>query len=153
MSTVKKAKKLGFPEFLDSLGLPKFSSYRRLAESVAAAYSDCLPENVMPPKYSDYGTGRNLSYLAPDTVKLKDSAFLFKIIGQYNGFDPKTALHELIDVFGEEAEVRIAREGSPCVYIKATHNIWLGRRSKVDVITADEFSFDPEHGAFRVWWD
>lgn len=146
-------KKIECGEFIKQLGFGLYGAETRLAMSVAAAYSDCLPENVKPLKYSDYGSGRNLSYLAPDAINLKSAKPLFDIIGEYNGFNPETSLAQLISVFGEDAKVRIAREGSPCFYITPARAVWFGRRSKIDELGADEVSFEPDTNTFRVWWD
>lgn len=146
-----KPKKIEFHDYLKELGIKNYTNLQRLAESVGAAYSDCRPDHVRACEYSDYGTGRNLKYLALETCELKDCAPLFKLIGGYNGFDPESSLANLIEVFGEDATVRIAREGSPCIYIMPKRNLWFGFRGKD--VKADEFCFDPNMGMFRVWWD
>jgi len=102
---------------------------------VALAYADCW----------DYDNGkRNLdfkgAYCNADTF-LQQAEFT----GAYNEFDMVTA-NALVKYFGKNAQYRLAREGSVCVYIKG-----YTRCPSYGSFDADEI--DEENKEIRLWWD
>lgn len=143
MKKQTKTKQVDFKHYLKQMG---FNTFDRIAPKVANAYSDCLPEVV-----STDGLERDLDFIQHETVKAKDLEKYLMLIGQYNDFIPQIASKEIVETFGENAEVIIARESSVCLYIKPEHNVWFGRRCKP--ITCDEYSFDTTLNMFRLWWD
>lgn len=111
-------------------------------ERILAAYSD-LHKDLL----SDH---RNLNFIELDSLDAKNFLLIGKIIPSYNEFNGNTTPQKLIDLFGE-AEYLVAREGSPCFYIKPKH-LWLGRGQDFESV-ADEVSFEGTLGMFRVWFD
>lgn len=68
----------------------------------------------------------------------------------YNDFNADAA-QRVVFFFGSDAHYVIAREGSPCVYVKPVKRSWFGRGVNIASL-ADEVSYEGA-GIFRVWWD
>lgn len=132
---------------IQSLGLK--DSY--LGCYIAAAYADCLPDYFEYDLEGCYGAGRHLKFLLPEPIVAKDLAPYLMLIGDYNGFRPSKAAKELVESFGDDALVFVAREGSACMYIRPQGDVWFSRNELK--LSADEVSFDAKLGMFRVWWD
>lgn len=130
-------------------GLRKFSSAFDVCVRAICAYSDCQPE--------DMGLERDLNYFDKCPVNADEIILIMaaSIPDGYNGFDPNKSTKAIVDVFGGDSKYFVAREGSPCIYVKPTKgNIWLSEtRSKMQDIGADEILFDADLGMFRIWWD
>lgn len=140
---LKQVKKLQLDEYAQSLGLSKWNS---LVLHVAEAYADCLPENV-----ETEGLSRNLNYFATAPVSASALHPYLLLIGEYNGFRPARVFEDIRTVFGEDAVVFIAREGSPCLYVRPKSRVWFSRG--IPKLSCDEFSFEADLGIFRLWWD
>ena len=115
---------------------------------VLEAYSDCLPETV-----SSEGLERNLKFFSKDLVPLIQAIQIMKLATPqgYNDFEAEKCVG-LLEIFGDTAKVFIAREGSVCMYIRPSKNVWLSRGHEIEKI-ADEIYYDTELNAFRLWWD
>lgn len=116
---------------------------------VVAAYSDCLPETV-----NADSIGRNINFLSNRALNLTEATKVMRLAVPfgYNRFDVEEAMHAIAAVFGENAQVLLAREHSVCMYVKPSKNVWLSR-GEVEVGLADEVSFVTDLGMFRIWWD
>lgn len=109
-----------------------------------AAYRDC--NNYVGKKE------RNLSFLCatPLTAEALTTLMPLIVVDGYNYFDSVKSIRLLTKAFGN-AEYFVAREGSVCIYIKPSSNVWLNRKPMI--LDADEFSYDVEKQMFRAWWD
>lgn len=117
----------------------------KLRDLIHAAYADC---NGMHEK----GVERNLDFKAPKSVGGAEAMGLMDACCPYgyNGFNSEV-MAEVVKKFGDNAAYTIAREGSPCLYIKPVNRVWLNRDESI-LKLADEVSFEPS-GTFRLWWD
>jgi hypothetical protein len=72
--------------------------------------------------------------------------------GGYNTMN-KESLVKIAECF-DDAEFYLGREGSPVLYIKPKTRLWFGDRRHTEIGTlADEVSYEPSVGMFRVWFD
>ena len=114
---------------------------KHVAEMMSA-YSDC----------NEYSGERDLDYRCEVAMTHAELLIAFEALTPdgYNNFDPKVSIPKVIQVFGEDAEYFVAREGSVCVYVKPKRPcVWLNRWE----IGADELSYSPITHEFRLWWD
>lgn len=136
-----------YRKHIDSLGLKQ--SY--LGCYIAAAYSDSMPNCFEYDLQGCYGEGRHLKFILPESIPVAELEPYLMLIGDYNGFNPKKAVTYIRKMFGEEARVFVAREGSVCLYVKPSKNVWISK-NKVEA-DADEISYCNDLNMFRVWWD
>jgi hypothetical protein len=98
---------------------------------------------------------RDLNFFCELPLKAEQLKGVFQVVtpNGYNNFDADKSSDLLTEVFGD-SEYFIAREGSPCVYIRPkSGNIWF-RAEELDLMSnCDEFSYDADKKMFRVWWD
>jgi hypothetical protein len=127
-----------------------YKVYQDEERRILKAYSDC----------NDIAAGeeRQLNFFCPYAFNLAEAkTILHKALPEgYNRFEAETAIAELDAAFGKDAKVFIAREGSVCIYVKPANVVWIGSGRPADltkVLNADEVSFQPELGMFRIWWD
>jgi hypothetical protein len=121
-------------------------SKKELLIEVMKSYADC----------NSYIKGRNLDYRASEAVNSDD---LIEIINKaipdgYNNFNSQS-LNQIASIFGIKAQYWIARENSPCLYVKPdpTKIVWFNRpRIGVEELGADEMTLQPD-GTIRLWWD
>ena len=117
-----------------------------VAESdLAAAYSDCHKHHR-----GSYIPERNLNFCCPVTVDLAEAQrLLHRYVPGYNEFDPK-----LLKGLPTACRVRLAREGSVCLYVETTAVL-----DKVQIrqdLQCDEFDLYQVFGevrTYRLWWD
>lgn len=104
---------------------------------ILQAYADC---------HMDWEIGskiRNLNFRASQAVDPKTAkAILEKAMNGYNSFTP-----DLLDLFPEDCQITIAREGSVCLYVKPGKK----KLPKGKEINADEI--DKYGEEIRFWWD
>lgn len=119
-------------------------AYELAEHRLAGAYSDCHRHNP-----GGYIPQRNLDFCCPVTVSLPEAIRLLgRYVPGYNAFDPA-----LLKVLPPKCRVRLAREGSVCLYVetRAPLDHTLRRRLK-----CDEFDLYQQHGQtrlYRLWWD
>ncbi len=116
------------------------------------AYADChgKGEYDYRAERSVEGYSRNLEYRSPGTVSVTDAVAIMKAaIGSgYNEFKP-----ELLRLLPKQARVRLAREGSVCVYVETISD---GLEELQEKMKADEFDkTETTNGVntYRIWWD
>ena len=85
---------------------------------------------------------RNLNFQASEFVS-RDEAFaiLDEVVKSYNEFRPS-----LINYFHKDHKIKIAREGSVCLYVQGKD---LPSQRE---LMADEYD-TMEDGSTRIWWD
>lgn len=134
-----------FDSLVESLNLSTFT--RAKFFRVIAAYADCC----------EVEAERNLSYFEAESFSVEEATKVLNaaIPHGYNAFNADVCLKRIETAFGKEARIFIAREGSVCLYVKPSTNVWIGcgRASDATRVRADECSFNPEMGLFRLWWD
>lgn len=113
-----------------------------VAYHTMSAYSDCHQEKGY--------ASRDLNFKAVASVA---GPYLLELMGRavpegYNGFTVEGALQRLVDACGPKAKYYIAREGSPCIYVKVPK----GTRVLFWCTNADEVSLEAD-GTLRFWWD
>jgi hypothetical protein len=126
-----------------------------VSNEVAEAYADCWDykpgdKAFDPMEWKNVADRRNLSYLATRWLPRDDAKWIMEQwVKGYNNFTP-----DLIDRFPEEAQIRIARESSVCLYVKLP---W-GCKKKLPTakrVMADERDevFSVGSMCVRYWWD
>lgn len=104
-------------------------------KEVKAAYTDCWMDGDEAYKL------RNLHFRASSPVSRDEAREIMqKYVPGYNAFEP-----ELIKKFPKDSQIVIAREGSVCLYVKAS------KYPSVKAVKADERDRDGEF--MRYWWD
>jgi hypothetical protein len=117
--------------------------------AVMAAFSDC--HGQLP------GVERDLNFRSAEVFNADELVAVFRAATPdgYNNFD-SSVVETLTKTFGEHAEYFPAREGSPCIYVRAPKDsrLWLDRaqRGVAGLLAVDEFSLESD-GALRLWWD
>lgn len=108
---------------------------KEIEQEVMLAYADCRD-------HSDYAMEiRNLEFKASDFVSRDEAKrILLKANVYYNAFEP-----DLLNRFPKDCKIKIAREGSVCLYVKG--NKLPKARSFADEI--DKW----DDGTVRYWWD
>ena len=109
-------------------------------KSIMDAYADSQNR----PEKEGYRV-RNLNFRAAQPVSRDVAkAILNEAIPHgYNEFQA-----ELIGLLPEDAQVTIAREGSPCIYVKGKLDKNLQGKMKTD-----EFDYEAGADETRIWWD
>lgn len=109
----------------------------KVEKEIMAAYADCWMDGEAGYKR------RNLQFKSNTFVSLPDAKrIVAKAIPQgYNEFNAA-----VLDKFPDYAKFKIAREGSPCLYVKGR---LLPNR---ECVGADEMN-DQSDGTTRFWWD
>jgi hypothetical protein len=126
-----------------------------VSKEVAEAYADCWDYNpgsrvFDPDAWQRVAARRNLAYLATRWLPRDEAQWVMEQwVKDYNNFTP-----DLIARFPEEAEIRIARESSVCLYVKLP---W-GCKKKLPTakrVMADERDevFSVGSLCVRYWWD
>lgn len=83
---------------------------------------------------------RNLNFLAPYPVNKEEAINIMKAavpIG-YNSFKA-----EILAKLPKDSQIKLAREGSVCVYVKTKHSIPKLKENERSV----------HNGWIRIWWD
>jgi hypothetical protein len=126
-----------------------------VSNEVAEAYADCWdyhpPQGVMlGPDWDAVSKRRNLDFLASRWLPRDDAKWVMEQwVKDYNEFSP-----EVIDKFPAEAEIRIAREGSVCLYVKLPYGCKkkLPCAKRVAADECDEMLL-LSSPCVRYWWD
>jgi hypothetical protein len=106
-------------------------------KEVKRAYADCrLGVRGMKIRNLDFKASEPVS--VEDAIEILDKAHVY-----YNAFKPS-----LLKNLPPDAMVRIAREGSVCLYLSG----FKFRKEMLDVMGADEFD-DMGNGEYRMWFD
>lgn len=121
------------------------STFEVVLKQALAAYSDCHEEGI--------DQERDLNFKASHAVSGASFVDILKRCCPqgYNGMDA-AAIENVRALFGDDAEYVVAREGSPCVYVKVNSRVWLDRAVVLQDLRADEVSFEGNN-VFRIWWD
>jgi len=128
-----------------------------VSKEVAEAYADCWdyhPKVSAPyidvPAWEAMEQRRNLEFFASRWLPRDDAQWIMEQwVKGYNNFAPS-----VIGMFPEAALLRIAREGSPCLYVKLPY----GCKAKLPTakrVLADERDevFLQSSRCVRYWWD
>lgn len=107
-----------------------------------SAYSDCHSEKEFGPENLNFKATAAVSW--PYLLLIMSRA----IPGRYNAFEVERSLGRLVKACGPKAKYYIAREGSPCIYVKVPK----GTRVPFGCTNADEVSLEAD-GTLRFWWD
>ncbi|KKM89105.1 hypothetical protein LCGC14_1251980 [marine sediment metagenome] len=91
---------------------------------------------------------RNLSFKASQPIGPGELSDVLAIIGPYNSFGP-APVALAIQGADPKATIWVAREGSPCLYIRTTAPAAM--RATLLRVEADEIG--TEDGVIRAWWD
>lgn len=118
---------------------------KKLEREIQFAYADCWMAN----QNLSYEL-RCLDFCSSKFLSKEQAKYLFsKYVKSYNEFKP-----ELLDYLPDDTQVKIAREGSVCVYVasKTLDSFSVAERNELrKVMKLDEFSkYNNEH---RLWWD
>ena len=123
-----------------------------VSDQVKEAYADCWDLHPWPtgpyinPDWERVARLRNLEFLATRYLPRDDAqAVLEQWVKQYNGFKPS-----LLSRLPEDCEVRIAREGSVCLYVKSKAKLPTAKRMAAD--ERDEMMLQSSR-VIRYWWD
>jgi hypothetical protein len=126
-----------------------------VSSQVAEAYADSWdyhpqPGVFMGPDWDAVSARRNLEFLATRYLPRDEAKWVMQQwVKQYNEFTP-----ELLDRLPEEAMVRIAREGSPAIYVKlpfgCKRKCPTAKRMAAD--ERDEVALQSSL-VVRYWWD
>lgn len=112
---------------------------KKIELEVMKAYSDCTDKN-----FERAIKTRNLDFKASEPVMRDEAIRIMKkaIPGGYNLFEA-----DILKAIPADREIVIAREGSPCVYVKGDElSASVGHS-----MTCDELTFD--FNETRIWWD
>lgn len=133
----------------------KLDPFDYAAREALEAYADCHDGLVET---------RELNFFSKRPLNGKRLIeILAKVIPHgYNAFDADS-VKAVVEAFGEHSTYFVAREGSPCIYVRPQDDpkqpgahVWIGEHGKAACVTddlADEVSFEPALGMFRLWWD
>jgi len=93
---------------------------------------------------------RCLDFCSPEFLSKEQAKYLFsKYVKSYNEFNP-----ELLDHLPDDVQIKIAREGSVCIYVvsKTLDSFSIAQRNALrKVMSLDEFS--KNNNEYRLWWD
>jgi hypothetical protein len=115
-----------------------------VSNEVGKAYADCWERRHV----SDQD--RNLEFLATRWLRRDDAKWVMEQwVNGYNEFSP-----DVIDKFPEEAQIRIAREGSVCLYVKLPYGC-SKKLPSAKRVSADERGETVllSSPCVRYWWD
>lgn len=126
-----------------------------VSDQVKEAYADCWdyqpwPGPYMNPDWERVAQIRNLEFLATRYLPRDDAqAVMEQWVKQYNNFKPS-----LLSRLPEDCEVRIAREGSPCIYVKLPwgHKVKMPTAKRMAADERDEMTLQSSR-VIRYWWD
>lgn len=131
---------------------------RRMAtvsKEVAEAYADCWdyhprPGIVFGPEWSAIEDRRNLEFFASRYLPRDEAIWVLEQwVKEYNEFTP-----DVLERLPDDAEVRIAREGSVCLYVRLPYGsqskLPTAKRMKAD--ERDEVLLQSSR-CVRYWWD
>jgi len=126
-----------------------------VSNEVAEAYADCWAYDPNSPHaagtWKDVAQRRNLDFFATRWLPRDEAKWVMEQwVKEYNYFTPK-----LIDRFPADAEIRIAREGSVCLYVRVSPGWELQRLPTAKRMEADEREevFLQSARCVRYWWD
>jgi len=123
------------------------SAFEIATLATAIAYSDCCPAYW---KKRGSIPQRNLNFCCAVALSRDEAIEITqRFVPSYNLFSPKVLL-----ALPDDCRVRLAREGSVCVYFETASA--LDRTKIVKELRCDEFSLCQSVGAlnvFRAWWD
>ena len=119
--------------------LLKSKHYNQVYAEVKEAYADCWCRDN-----NEGYKRRNLNFKASEVVSPEEAKYILKgsIPYGYNEFN-----YKLLDLFPANTIVRIAREGSVCLYVEKQDEMPTQEELKCN--EADEV----ESGIMRYWWD
>lgn len=112
---------------------------QKVLEETTLAYCDCARNS----NWNETQHKRNLSFLASEFVSRDEAAKIMSqaVPGGYNDFRS-----DLLKKLPPRSKVKLAREGSVCIYVSP--------RLADDLRgTLKEDEFHQENGATRLWWD
>lgn len=126
-----------------------------VSAQVAEAYADCwdykpAPGVFLGPEWEKVSARRNLEFLATRYLPRDEAQWVLEQwVKGYNEFTPS-----LLSRLPDDAQVRIAREGSPCIYVRVPY----GSKSKLPTakrMAADERDEQllQSSRVVRYWWD
>jgi hypothetical protein len=121
-------------------------SFDIAARDTGIAYSDCHE------RWRNRGScpQRNLNFCCSVTVSRDQAVEITQLyVRGYNLFSPK-----LLSVLPETCRIRLAREGSVCIYCETAET--LERSEIVKKLRCDEFVLWQTFGGtnvYRLWWD
>lgn len=138
-------KRLTLKQKIDSLNISETLKKKESSViKILAAYSDMHDDLVK--------TQRSLDFFCKEPFTVEEVIEIMeKIVGNYNIFSAGKTTKKITDLFSDNTEFFVAREGSVCLYVKPKR-LWLDRG--VDLLSsgADEVSFEIDRG-FRFWFD
>ena len=118
-------------------------------KEISKAYSDC--HDYGPDDYptKESMAERNLNFFCDFPFTIQEAYEMAdRYIGQYNAFEPELLLR-LEDLVCPSSMVKIAREGSVCVYVQCDCD--RDYDMICDALCADECDSDKK--GLRIWWD
>ena len=126
-----------------------------VSQQVAEAYADCWdfqpdPGDWLGPSWQRVAGRRNLEFLATRYLPRDEAKLVMEQwVKQYNEFTP-----DVLSRLPAWAEVRIAREGSPCIYVKLPYGSdkKLPTAKRLAADERDEMMLQSSH-VVRYWWD
>jgi hypothetical protein len=116
--------------------------YRAIAEravdEISRAYCDCYrtDANIYRERNLHFRCSVELS--PPEVYEV-----MTRYVPGYNAFTPELVLN-----LPGDAAVRVAREGSVCLYVRTAADL----SAQADELKADELD-QSEPGVWRIWWD
>ena len=126
-----------------------------VSAQVAEAYADCWDYKPEPgvfigPGWEAVSARRNLEFLATRYLPRDEAKWVMQQwVKEYNNFTP-----DVLDALPPEAMVRIAREGSPAIYVKLPYGCKrkcpTAKRMAAD--ERDEMALQSSL-VVRYWWD
>ena len=112
---------------------------------LAAAYSDCHEHHA-----NGYIPQRNLDFCCPVTIGLVEATRLLRrYVPGYNSFNPA-----LLKLLPPRCRVRLAREGSVCLYVETRAP--LDAKTLRQRMGCDAFDLYQQLGqtrVYRLWWN
>jgi hypothetical protein len=114
-------------------------------DEVMTAFADCHDREEFAASTRDLNFRASYSLNPRDTSRIMVEA----IPDGYNDYNQEVLL-QVLNIIGKNARYYIAREGSPCLYIKPGRNVWGSDFSKLERL-ADEVSIG--NNGLRLWWD
>ena len=126
-----------------------------VSNEVAEAYADCwdyhpAPGEMFGPAWNAVEKRRNLDFLASRWLPKEDAKWIMEQwVKGYNEFSP-----DVIAKFPDEAQIRIAREGSVCLYVRLPWGCKakLPSAARVAADERDELLL-LSSPCVRYWWD
>ena len=118
-----------------------------LFNEVATAYADSISQDG----YKLRNLNFEASIFLPIHNRVLQAALV--VIGRYNDFDAFTVI-DILSALDPECEVKIAREGSVCLYVQFKQDMSDSKRNYLAMknLLADEID-EIEKNLYRIWWD